>query len=96
MASEKLSAELIPDPEKLARWERTRTHVDEMRDALGKGVDERIKDTVVAFLVNEFSTRGSCEGHLEERFGKMRKISPYVDIGVEAPNERFIGQDEIR
>ena len=82
--------------EKKRRWERVLERVDQVKDRLGKGIDENAKETVVAFLVNEFPTQQSCEGHIEERFGKMRRIDPYITLGVEGVAERFIGEAEIK
>ena len=90
------SNEIPPNPEKTTRWEDAMAQVEQAKDRLGKGIDENIKETVAAFLVNDFPTRGSCEGHLEERFGKIRKIGPYIDVAVAEPKERFVGESEIR
>jgi hypothetical protein len=90
------SDETPPNPEKATRWEDAMAQVEQAKDRLGKGVDKNIKETVAAFLVNGFPTRGSCEGHLEERFGKIRKISPYIDVAVVEPKERFVGESGIR
>ena len=85
-----------PDSEKTARWERVMERVEEVKDRLGKGIDENAKETVVAFLVNEFPTQQSCEGHIEERFGKMRRIDPYITLGVEDVAKRYVGEAEIK
>jgi len=90
------SNEIPPNSEKATRWEDAMAQVEQAKDRLGKGIDENIKETVAAFLVNDFPTRGSCEGHLEERFGKIRKISPYIDVAASEPKERFVGENEIR
>jgi len=90
------SRETVPDSEKTARWKRVLGRVEDVKDRLGKGIDAHAKDTVVAFLVNEFPTRQSCEGHIEERFGKMRRIDPYITLGVEDVPERFVGEAEIK
>jgi len=67
--------------EKKSRWSEALARIERVKDRLGKGIDENAKETVVAFLVNEFPTQQSCEGHLEERFGKMERIDPYITIG---------------
>jgi hypothetical protein len=46
-------------------WEKTIQKVDKIVDALGKGVDEGIKETICALWVHGFKTRSSCEGHLD-------------------------------
>jgi hypothetical protein len=84
------------DGEKRKRWQELAAGLEPVHDALGKKIDEGIEETVVAFLANDFPTNQSCEGHLEERFGRMVKIGPYVGVGIEEPKERFIGEQEIR
>lgn len=46
------------------QWEKVRVEVEKIADALGKGIDEGIKETVIAFSVNGIPTSQSCEGHL--------------------------------
>lgn len=41
-----------------------REKVDKMSDGINMPVDEGIKQSVVAFLINVFPTAMSCEGHL--------------------------------
>jgi hypothetical protein len=82
--------------EKKSRWSEALARIERVKDRLGKGIDENAKETVVAFLVNEFPTQQSCEGHLEERFGKMERIDPYITIGVEDVPERYVGEAEIK
>lgn len=80
-----------------AKWEDVLRKINELADMLGKPIDEGIKETVASFLVNEFPTRGSCEGHIEERFGKIAMLSPYVAIEFpNEPKERYIGEKSIR
>lgn len=82
--------------QKQEKWDETIEGLDNISDGLGKPIDGGIKETVASFMVNGFSTQGSCEGHVEKRFGKRIKISPYVDIGMPEPETRFIGESEIR
>ena len=58
--------------------------VNEIADRLGKGVDEKIKEPVAAFLIHEFTTSGSCEGHMVEE-GEDQHGLPYPWIEVYAP-----------
>lgn len=51
--------------EKQQKWQQFEQEVELIKDRLGKGVDQKIKDTVVALRANGFSTTGSCEGHLD-------------------------------
>ncbi|MBZ1348780.1 MAG: hypothetical protein KY053_00895 [Candidatus Liptonbacteria bacterium] len=65
-------------------WERRLTEVNEITNSLGKGVDEKIKESVATFLIHEFTTSGSCEGHLTEK-GEDKHGLPYPWIEVYAP-----------
>lgn len=82
--------------EKQTLWDKTLEQLECVSDRLGKPIDAGIKETIVAFMVNKFPTYGSCEGHVEERFGKMRKLRPYIAIGIQEPKERFVGEQEIK
>lgn len=77
-------------------WDIKLKELNKVVDGLGKHIDANIKETVVAFLMNDFPTYGSCEGHVEERFGKMIKLPPYVGVGFEYPQERFEGEAKIK
>lgn len=57
-----------------------RKEIDETGDALGKPIDEGIKETVVFLNALGIPTASSCEGHTD--WG-----APWPHIGVEAPNE---------
>ncbi len=67
--------------EKYARLEQIKKEVEGAKDALAKGLDPEIKDTVVALNALEVCTVQSCGGHLE----KSGTIAPWVEIA--APNE---------
>lgn len=73
--------------EKEITWEQKRAEVDKITDRLGLGIDEKIKETVTAFRVHEFSTSQSCEGHIHERKkeGQEEKIFPWVEIYAPEP-----------
>lgn len=58
--------------------------VEHIADRLGKGVDEKIKESVAAFLIHEFTTSGSCEGHMAEE-GEHQHGLPYPWVKVYAP-----------
>lgn len=70
--------------EKEIAWKKKLTEVNEIADHLGKGVDEKIKETVAAFFIHEFTTSGSCEGHITEE-GEEEHGLPYPWIEVYAP-----------
>ena len=58
--------------------------VNEIADQLGKGIDEKIKEPVAAFLIHEFTTSGSCEGHMAQE-GEDQHGLPYPWVEVYAP-----------
>ncbi len=64
------------------RWEQERRNVEEITDKLEEGIDEGIKDTVIALRVLEFPTSGSCEGHTSGEHGTPY---PWIDICVPRP-----------
>lgn len=70
--------------EKEIAWEKKLTEVNEIADRLGKGVDEKIKEPVAAFLIHEFTTSSSCEGHMAKE-GEEEHGLPYPWIEVYAP-----------
>ncbi len=59
-------------------------------------MDPGIKDEVTAFNVLGIPTYKSCEGHVEERFGKWRYIYPYVSVGYDEPKFRYVDEEAIR
>jgi hypothetical protein len=65
-------------------WEKKLAEVDEITDRLGKGIDEKIKEPVAAFLIHGFTTSGSCEGHIAEGYEEEHGL-PYPWIEVYAP-----------
>jgi hypothetical protein len=77
-------------------WNDAIIQIDKITDRLGKPIDAGIKDSVVAFIVSGFPVNGSCEGHLEERFGEKVKLRPYVMIGFDEPEQRFVNELEIK
>ena len=81
---------------KQEKWDETLKSLENTTDRMGKPIDNGIKETVIAFMANDFPTQSSCEGHVEKRSGKRIKISPYIDVGVEEPKSRFIGEGQIR
>jgi len=79
--------------EKEIEWEKKMEEVNEIADSLGKGVDEKIKESVCAFLVHEFTNRGSCEGHMDEE-GEEQHGLPYPWVEVYAPEPEGLGDVE--
>ena len=72
--------------EKEIAWEKKMAEVNEIADRLGKGVDEKVKESVSAFLIHEFITSGSCEGHMAEE-GEEQHGLPYPWVEVYAPEQ---------
>ncbi len=70
--------------EKEIAWEKKLADVEQIADRLGLGVDEKIKESVAAFLIHEFTTSGSCEGHMAEEEEKQHGL-PYPWVEVYAP-----------
>jgi hypothetical protein len=72
--------------EKQIMWEKKRAETDKITDKLGLGIDEKIKESVTAFRVYEFTTSQSCEGHTgeEEKHGTS---FPWVEIYTPEPKE---------
>jgi hypothetical protein len=65
-----------------------------MADAMGVGIDEGIKETIVAFNVSGISTSASCEGHYEGK-GDHRPW-PWVAVAApDEPEERFVGEMQV-
>ena len=65
----------IENQEKLAEWNQTLFEVNRTVDGAGKLIDPKIKETVVAFMVNGFETDSSCEGHLDSG-----RLYPWIGI----------------
>lgn len=65
-------------------WEKKMAEINEIADRLGRGIDEKIKEPVSAFLIHEFTTSGSCEGHMAEEGEKQHGL-PYPWVEVYAP-----------
>ena len=63
--------------EKEIAWDKRREEVDKITDRLGLGIDEKIKESVAAFLVHEFTTSQSCEGHT----GEEKKAWSFFSLG---------------
>ncbi len=64
-------------------WHEMYQRVDHSSDALGKGIDAGIAETVVALNVLGIPTTASCEGHLHHGTG-----APWVDIEDPSASER--------
>lgn len=70
--------------EKEIVWDKRREEVDEITDRLGLVIDEKIKESVAAFLVHEFTTSQSCEGHTGEE-EKHGAFFPWVEVYASEP-----------
>lgn len=77
--------------EKELQWEKKMEEINEITDAKGKGIDEGIKETVVAFHINELHTNDSCEGHFDRG-----SPAPYIEVTApHRPETRFVGEKEL-
>jgi hypothetical protein len=72
------------ESEKNILWKNKRAEVETTADRLGLGVDEKIKESVVAFMAHGFTTSASCEGHLVEP-GKREHGLPFPWVDIYAP-----------
>lgn len=73
------------ESEKEVAWEKKMAEVNQIVDRLGKGVDEKIKESLATFLIHEFTTSGSCEGHLAEEEGRHGLPYPWIEIYASEP-----------
>ena len=80
------SSSLVNNPdEKEVKLDKARDRVERIVDKLGKGIDEGIKESVVAFMMHEFPTSGSCEGHLTDNKNNRPFLYSHVDIQEPEP-----------
>jgi hypothetical protein len=97
----KRNSPILPAQEDIARAARIketiakkRNEIDQFADAEGKGIDEEIKEAVVALNLLGFDTTQSCQGHYGEEEGGFG--APWVQIEQpNQPEERFQNQNEI-
>jgi len=68
--------------EKQSRWEQLSDEAQQIKDQLGKGLDEGIQQTVIALKAHGFPTNQSCEGHAKGEHGHPY---PWVQVGVPEP-----------
>lgn len=79
------------DFEKMRTWEHVAASVDKMGDRLGLGIDEGIRETVIAFNLSGIQTDSSCEGHLGSGL-----LFPWVGFSApDEPEERFEGEKDL-
>jgi hypothetical protein len=76
--------------EKQAKWDEAVSKVEKITDKLGKKIDSGIKETVVVFLVNDFNTDGSCEGHLDHG-----RPYPWIDISQKPQSIEFKEKESV-
>lgn len=70
-------------------WEELMKEVGEIVDAYGMPVDAGIREVVAAFRLHDFTTSGSCEGHLPKAAGgdKLGNTYPWVEVYLPEPDE---------
>ncbi len=82
-------------PEKIAKekhLEEIRSGLEKVTDAVGKPIDEGIKETIAVFNAIELPTYQPCEGHENTAEGR-----PYPWVAIadgSEPEERYIGERE--
>lgn len=65
---------------KQQQWDNLAREVDTWTDGLGYPIDQGIKDTVIALNLLGFTTRQSCEGHLDQG-----DANPWIDFTLNQP-----------
>lgn len=65
---------------KQQQWDNLTKEVDSWGDGLGCPLDQGIKDTVIVLNLLGFTTRQSCEGHLDHG-----DANPWVDFTLDQP-----------
>ncbi|MGH7490507.1 MAG: hypothetical protein ACREMY_33585, partial [bacterium] len=77
--------------QKQASWEAKRREADHIVDALGLGIDEGIKEAVVAFNLLGLNTTASCEGHTDHGL-----LTPWIDVAApHKPKLQYIDEMQV-
>jgi len=71
------------------RWLRIEIKVNSITDRLGLGIDNGIKESIIALQALGFVTRASCEGHADRG-----PAAPWISIGEKVPREILIRKRE--
>ena len=80
--------------EKQKDFEKIISGLEDVRDGLGKGLDQQIKNTVAYLNLLGFYTTSSCEGHTTET-----KYPRFPHLHISAPDQpkfRFENEENIR
>lgn len=78
--------------EKSVLWQEKLKSLEEIVDRLGRYIDNEIKETLVAFELNNIPTDSSCGGHLEAAHMRF----PYVSGESKGrPRYAYAGQEDI-
>ena len=71
------------------RWDQARNEIKHIADAEGHGIDDGIKDVVIALNAFNINTGQSCEGHFDSGMS-----APWIRIeALNEPEERFVSID---
>ena len=65
-------------------WDQKAARVEDIKDGLGLGPDDNIKEALIALAVHEVPTSGSCEGHITKK-GEEKQGEPFPWIDIEVP-----------
>ena len=76
---------------KKRRWLQTEMKVNSITDRLDLGIDNRIRESIVALQVLGFVTTASCEGHV-----KRGLAAPWINVGRKVPREILIRKREAK
>ncbi len=64
--------------------------LNQVKDALGLGIDRGIIETVALLNLNNIPTWSSCEGHLD----KGRNMAPYIFVGAPIDNPTMLKMEQ--
>ncbi len=80
------------------KWAQKLKEIEKITDGLGKGIEEGIEETVVAFNIHGIPTSQSCEGHVDLHTEDYQPaMAPWVEIYPEEPEqEGWQHNDQLR
>jgi uncharacterized protein YdbL (DUF1318 family) len=75
-------------------WNKIEKEIEDVADVNGKGIEDGIKNSIIALNANQIPTIQSCEGHFEMEGG--HRPWPWIDIASpDEPEERFVDESKI-
>lgn len=80
--------------EKQEIWKSTADKVEDLADTYGVGIEEGIKEAVIAFNVNGLPTEQSCEGHDFSFQSGVHTPWPWIRVcAPDKPVEKVVGEN---